>query len=259
MSSGSGDVTSNIHCNLCRHYTRHRFVYKHDESGSDDETGVSWSNGYELFECCGCLEVVLRRTSWFSEYDRAQISYFPPRVSRWMPHWQWALPSETRALLTEVYTALQADSLILAMMGARALIETAMVKKVGDRGSFAKHLQAMVDGGFLSQNNREFLAVALDAGSASAHRAHVPDAPQLNTVIDIAENLLQSLFVLGEETRKLKRRFPLVAARRKRHPSRSSAALDWLGCGPDTRGRFALKWLVHASRCASLCSSQLKS
>jgi hypothetical protein len=40
------------------------------------------------------------------------------------------------------------------------------------------------------------LSVAFDAGSASVHRSHTPDQDQINTVMDIVENMLQSLFVL---------------------------------------------------------------
>ena len=40
--------------------------------------------------------------------------------------------------LDEVYAALHAGSYCLAMMGARALIDVALVSKVGDQGTFAK-------------------------------------------------------------------------------------------------------------------------
>ncbi len=76
------------------------------------------------------------------------------------------------------------------MMGARAVIETAIVDKVGDNGSFKDNLQALQDAGHLSKTNRKYLEVALDAGSASAHRAHSPTDKQMNTVMDIAENLI---------------------------------------------------------------------
>jgi hypothetical protein len=46
--------------------------------------------------------------------------------------------------------------------------------------------------------------VAFDAGSASAHRSHVPDQDQINTVIDIVENMLQSVFVLEKKAKALK-------------------------------------------------------
>jgi hypothetical protein len=73
-------------------------------------------------------------------------------------------------LLQEVYNAMHSDSRSVAMMGARAIIETAMVKKVGDKGTFASHLKAMEGAGLLSKSAVSFLEVALDAGSFDASR-----------------------------------------------------------------------------------------
>jgi len=159
-------------------------------TGSDDEQGFSWKTEYSMLECCGCDEVMLKRVHYFSEDPDASVSFFPPPASRWVPKWRWKLPIPIAKLIGEVYTALQADGLSLAMMGARAIIETAMVKKVGDHGSFKNNLQAMEGSGYLSKSNTAYLEVALDAGSASAHRAHRPTIEEMDTVMDIVENLL---------------------------------------------------------------------
>jgi hypothetical protein len=193
-----------LHCNGCRHATNHKILKSRSRSGTYEEEEIDWSITYDMLECCGCEEVVLRRDSSSSDDPYPEISYFPPRTSRWVPSWRWTLPTTIRELLTEVYTALQANSLSIAMMGARAIIETAMVSKVGDQGTFPANLQAMERGGFLSKTNREYLSAALDAGSASIHRAHRPDKSQLDTIMDITENLLQSLFVLGKRTKLLR-------------------------------------------------------
>ena len=169
-----------------------------------------------MFQCRGCEEVVLRRIYWFSENPGEVETFFPPRVSRWLPPWRYSLPVDISVLLTEVYTALQADSCSVAMMGARAIIESAMVTKVGDKGSFQKNLKAMENAGFLSTRNRTFLDAALDAGSASIHRGHRPDAQQLDTVMDIVENLLQSLFVLEKATKRLKQATPARPSAKKK-------------------------------------------
>ena len=120
------------------------------------------------------------------------------------------------SLLKEIYTALQADSLTLAMMGARAVIEAAIIAKVEDHGTFKDNLQALEDAGHLSKTNREHLEVALDAGSASAHRAHRPNNDQMNTVMDIVENLLNSLFALEDATKALKAAIPPRPPKKKK-------------------------------------------
>ena len=133
MATGKSEALK-AHCNQCRQTTNHRVLMCRVHTGSDDEQGFSWKTEYSMLECCGCDEVMLKRVHYFSEDPDASVSFFPPPASRWVPKWRWKLPIPIAKLIGEVYTALQADGLSLAMMGARAIIETAMVKKVGASG-----------------------------------------------------------------------------------------------------------------------------
>ena len=78
----------------------------------------------------------------------------------------------TLLVLGEIYAALQSGSLSLAMMGARAVLNTSITKTVGDYGNFPANLKAVQEAGHLSKKNCDYLEVAFDAGSASAHRSH---------------------------------------------------------------------------------------
>jgi hypothetical protein len=60
------------------------------------------------------------------------------------------IAAQNRDLLGQVYKALQANSLTLAMMGARAILDTAIIDTVKDHGTFTKNLQAMKDKGLPS-------------------------------------------------------------------------------------------------------------
>lgn len=197
-----------LHCNSCRITTKHLLLKTHRDTGSDEERGFYWQTDSEMFECCGCSSVLLRQTHHFSEDPEPEVTFYPPPASRWLPQWQWSLPHKLRGLLAQIYKALQANSLSLAMMGARAILDTAIIDTVGDHGSFGKNLEAMKNKGYLSVKNCEYLDVAFDAGSASAHRSHNPDQDQINTVMDIVENMLQSLFVLEKKAKALKGAIP---------------------------------------------------
>ncbi len=193
----SKDKTERIHCNQCGHKTKHLIVVTRKQHGSepfDEHCDVSWTTIYDVFECCGCEEVTLRRRFYFSEWNPGdvEIIYYPPRIGRRVPPWKDDLRNGIGPLLEEVYTALQADSRRLAMMGARALIDMVMLNEVGDVGTFARKLAAIEMGGFLSAKNREVLDAALDVGSAASHRGHCPDRKHVQYVIDIVENLLQA-------------------------------------------------------------------
>jgi hypothetical protein len=172
-----------------------------------------WRTQFDMLECCGCEEVILRRTISGSEDPDPSTTFYPPEAARWSPKWKYSLPPLIRIFLEEIYTALQADSRCLAMLGARTVIETAMISKVGDQGTFAQNLQALEKAGYVSKTNLKYLEVALDAGSATAHRAHRPTTEQLDTVMDIVENLLHSLFVLEKPSARLKASIPARPAR----------------------------------------------
>jgi hypothetical protein len=94
------------------------------------------------------------------------------------------------------------------MMGARALIDLVMLDKVGDTGTFSEKLKALVSQGYVSTLNREFLEAALEAGHAATHRGHEPTTADVNRMMDIIENLLQAVYVLGDAAEQLKKRTP---------------------------------------------------
>jgi hypothetical protein len=201
-----------VHCNECRRKTDHRLIktFKGD-SGSepyDEEYSIYWDTTFDVLQCCGCGEALLRRTYDFSEYDDVDVRYFPPRVSRHSPKWKGDLPPEIMFVLEEVYRALDANNRRLPIMGARTVVDMVMVEKVGDLGSFAMGLKELERQGFVSSKNREILDAALDAGSAAAHRGYAPKLEEVNLIMDIVENLLQAVYVLQDAAQKLKKSTP---------------------------------------------------
>jgi hypothetical protein len=181
-----------IHCNVCLQKTKHRIIVERIQNGSDDEYDVSWQNTYTLFECCGCENISLRRKSWFSESQDIKVEFYPPPISRRIPKWSHALPTEISALLKEVYTALYTNSLRLAIMGARALVDMFMNDKVGDIGGFQRKSTELVKQGILSNSHKKFLDAALETGHAVIHRGLKPKKHTVEQVIDIVENLLHT-------------------------------------------------------------------
>jgi hypothetical protein len=169
---------------------------------------IPYTNRYDLLECLGCDDVSLRCHETCDAFGFEEITFFPPRVSRPVPKWHGQLPEEIQSLLSEVYNALYADGRRLALMGVRAIIERTMILKIGDQGSFPENLSAFESGGFLSRNHREYLKTALEAGHAAAHRAHAAEPDVINTVMDILENLLQAVFVLGSDAAKIRPQIP---------------------------------------------------
>jgi hypothetical protein len=196
-----------VYCNECRRETLHRLLKVAEYDGQDDERGYWWHTRFEMLQCCGCQEAVLRRTFRFSE-NEDDVRYFPPVMSRHLPKWRYDVPGGLRLLLEEIYRSLDSENLRLPMMGARALVDMLMVGKVGDVGNFGEKLKELEKAGFVSPQNREVLYAALELGNAAAHRGHAASQSEIEAVMDIVENMLQSVYVFPDVAKKLKKSTP---------------------------------------------------
>lgn len=192
------------YCNDCGGMRRHRMLKKVSKSWQDESGGIWGKNEYSLLECGGCEDIRLVHHSWFSEETDADgnpilnEAYYPPSIYRKQPIWFGLLDRHWHItkLLHEVYSALQNNAPSLASMGLRAIIEAIMIDKVSDAGTFSENLKRFHSQGFISDVQHKALLAALELGHASIHRGHIPDSFQLETALDIMENLVQLLYVL---------------------------------------------------------------
>jgi hypothetical protein len=201
-----------VHCNACRHETKHILLNSRktkDEEFLEDYGMLKWENTYETLECCGCESVVLRHSNYFAQADETTVKHYPPRVSRSTPKWQCDLPGSIDSLLDEIYKSLYSDGRRLAIMGARTIVDIVMREKIGeDKGSFGANLEALEKHGVIGRKNRQFLAAALDAGSAASHRGYLPKPEDVNHVMDIVENRLEAAYILDNAAKSLKHATP---------------------------------------------------
>jgi len=119
--------------------------------------------------------------------------------------------------IKEIYIALRNQSLRLAVMGIRALLEQIMIDKVGDQGSFKENLDAFEEKGFVSKSQRVILEPVLEAGHATMHRAFKPTKADIGTLMDITENIIESIYINEHRASKLSKRVPKRS--RKAKPS----------------------------------------
>jgi hypothetical protein len=188
------------HCNQCGDETKHFVVGSAERRRSSDEDrySVEWGTTWELLQCCGCEQASMTQVNWCSEddpYEGREKVFFPPRVSRQKPAWLTQHPelNDYIDLFEEVYTALQADSRRLAMMGARAVIDLAVARMLGsDPGNFTAGMNELVAAKRLSDEERALIDAAFDAGSAAMHRGHQPEVDDVNTAIDIVERVVHA-------------------------------------------------------------------
>ncbi|MDV6342361.1 DUF4145 domain-containing protein [Nitrosomonas sp. Is24] len=137
-------------------------------------------------------------------------TYYPPALFRPHPKWFNQLDTEWHItiLLKEIYAALQNSAPALTSMGLRAVIEAIMIDKVGDNGSFAGNLNKFKSDGFISDVQHSALSAALELGHASIHRGHIPSEFQLEIALDITENIVHGLYVIGHHAQESVKSLP---------------------------------------------------
>jgi len=203
------------HCNNCGGDRNHEVLHVENTSWSDDYHPISGSDKYEMLRCLGCENIELRHTSYFSEDDGPVINYFPPAIFRPQPLWFkdlfFDLPTDedfVEPLLKEIYVALQNNQPRLAAMGVRSLIETIMISKSGDNGTFKKNIAEFEKLGYVSILQRERIEAILEAGHAAIHRAFKPSRADIVTLLDIAEHIIETVYLHKSKVEELKKRVP---------------------------------------------------
>ncbi len=210
-------VSLKAHCNRCGGRRNHAVLHSEAELWNDDLSGTSGGERYEMLRCLGCDNIKLRQTSWNSESERTNVHYFPPAIFRREPHWfadLWLVLSSVEdefvvQLLKEIYIALQNNLPSLAAMGVRSLLETIMISKTQDQGSFKSNIEAFEKLGYVSRVQRKRLETILEAGHAAIHRGFTPTTQDVVTLLDIAEHIIETVYLHVEKVEKLKSRIPL--------------------------------------------------
>lgn len=211
-------------CNRCKGKTKHFVRAEYSTSSDARRNGTSYTQRLLIVECCGCEYLAHVKKTHFSEhldvYDDPITGstieeelwdevIYPPPTYRNPPPWFEDLPDDTlREISAEIYKSLQAASHYLATFGSRTLIDRLIVLTVGDKGNFAKGLQALQDEGKLSLHERDILNPVVDAGNAAAHRGWAPTKEQIAVILDTVEGLIHRLLVLPKLAEELEESVP---------------------------------------------------
>lgn len=212
MTTTNIEITLKAHCNKCLGWKNHLVAYSEDTRWSDELDGsggmyIDGGDEWTLLKCRGCDAIRLRHRHWFSEicdeHGRPIINeeFFPPTISRQKPLWRRHFLSlgqylqNYNALSDEIYEALASGSNQLATMGIRALVERLMVDQVGDQGSFEKNIQTFFNAGHVAPNQQMiFRETLVEAGHAAMHRSFEPSVDTVNTLLDILEGIMHTIY-----------------------------------------------------------------
>lgn len=93
-------------------------------------------------------------------------------------------------------------------MGIRALLESLMIKTVGEQGTFTANLEAFVSAGHVSRGQKQMFESTLEVGHAAMHRGFVPSAEAVVACLDATEHVVQSLYVFPAQSAELRKAIP---------------------------------------------------
>jgi len=211
------------HCNRCGHSTNHDILASDKwESPNEREDGCVPYDLHEMLKCRGCETVTLRVTSGEGTTDECpNVVYYPPAMARRVPDWAGEInlaalglldgptvPLGIWSLMREVYVAVQNGSRRLAAMGIRAALESVMIDKMGDKGTFSDNMDAFQAADYLNGRQRGHLDAVLEAGHATIHRGWQPTDSQIVILLDITEAIIEGAYLHDQPADILSRSIP---------------------------------------------------
>lgn len=203
-----------------------------EHEGTPVHGGEIWS----ILKCKGCKTVSFLHTEWDSvdveDTDDGpepivHRRLYPPTPSRKMPEWgndiylcdirkensesddaSWTEKDYPLVRLhKDIYAAIGLNAYALAAMGIRAIVDVVVTSNAGEalkgcKDKFRCKLQQLEQTNLISKEQVEVIYSAFDAGSAAAHRLHRPTQQEVYTQLNIAETLLQQIYIDPERRRR---------------------------------------------------------
>jgi hypothetical protein len=214
--------TAIVDCLQCSRATNHDVLYTKNVGGNDEDSGIRWGSEYQTLQCRGCGTISFAEELWNSEDTDpegqllATKILYPSRTIRKPIENYYYLPEVVRRVYQETLTALSNKASILAAIGIRAVVE-AVCKDKGCKGrNLESSIDLLVKKGHLASDQADFLHLQRFMGNAAAHEIAPPEQSELSAALDIAENLLITLYVLPALAQTMTKSQKELAARKTR-------------------------------------------
>lgn len=191
-------------CQTCKVETNHEVVADFKD-GSEPNDEFWWKKTYQIIRCAGCETVSFRLEAAsdanINPFENELIpdeTLYPSRTEGREPlqlHFLY-LPQKINQVYTEVIGALNNSLPVLAGIGLRTLIEAIC----NDQRMTGKDLQTKIDNlaaaGIIGNKQCEMLHSLRFLGNFAAHEAEKGDASELAIAYNIAESMINTLYIL---------------------------------------------------------------
>lgn len=221
-----GEVTLNktqgeerwIPCSVCDGETLHKVLVSANIHENDKYEGIQSWEEYEVVQCQGCRTISFRQ-NWQSteEFTWDEVAHdmdlddhpqiFPPRVAgRHKLRGSARLNYFIRAIYDETHSALCNHMPVLAGAGIRALVEVVCKDKGAKGSNLEQRIDDLVTIGVLGRDGAEILHSLRIMGNQSLHEITPQSEEDLNTALDVAEHLLEGVYILPAQASALPKR-----------------------------------------------------
>lgn len=192
------------YCRDCCKKTNHNILSEHHESHRDE---YCYDIIYQIVQCLGCDIKSFRNVFYdldaaYPTYDDQwevpeDITIYPKAVEGHKEIQNfWELPEIVRTIYSEVITALQENSKVLAGLGLRAVVE-AVCNDLNISGrSLEVRINKLSSSGYISRNDAERLHGIRFMGNDAAHDIKMPKDTTLSVALQIVEHLIASVYIL---------------------------------------------------------------
>jgi hypothetical protein len=204
----------NVACVKCNTETWHKVLKSVFETDAND-FATFWSDS-QIIMCQGCREITFRKVTsndldilgrdedGNTIFDESQTLY-PGRIrGRKRIRGYYGLPKDVAKIYNETYQAISSRQPILTGMGIRALVEAVCSEKKTKGKDLKQRIDNLVSLGVLTKDGARILDHTRLYGNRAAHETVAIEDADINVLMDIAENLLENVYILPRNASKLK-------------------------------------------------------
>jgi hypothetical protein len=194
-----------IFCHQCGKHTNHN-VLAEEKFRSANPDYFDWGRNHYFARCAGCDAFTYAIEEW-CDHD------WNPNTGDWNSTWttyprgaaerkpmddEHELPAKVRLIYKEIIGSMNAQLPVLSGIGLRALIESIC----RDQGIDGHNLEQLINGlatnGVLSKAQADILHTHRFLGNAAAHEITSAKPRELVAALEIAENILRTIYILPE-------------------------------------------------------------
>jgi len=209
-----------IVCYNCGVETSHEILNSVDQEWSEifdviDNPVPLKTLSYRTLQCKGCEHISLQDITMTPNVvgekgnfiTKEEAHLYPPRIRgrKYLDGYE-ELPFNVLFIYEETYAALCHGLQILTGVGVRAIVETVCKQKNASGKYIYDKIDNLVELGVLTKSQAKSLHELRSLGNEAAHEVGAYDEQTLSTAMDIAENLLQNVYIIPQTTEKLKNR-----------------------------------------------------